>query len=128
MWGQRLFYSFCLFFFCTLLTQASDLVPTNRIEYLEDEKSTRLKANFQAKSANKNFLSKSTTLESEKTSAEKFKKRFLTKDLGPLSLSLNVTNPLQVSANSLNFNLDLIQSFQLLEAGTQQFRSNLAGH
>ncbi len=42
------------------------------------------------------------------------KKKFLTRDLGPLEFKLTLVNPTQLRSNALGFNLDLIESYNIL--------------
>lgn len=50
---------------------------------------------------------------------DELKKKLLTRDLGPLELNLNIVNPTRMRANSLAFNLDLIESYDLLRPDGQ---------
>ncbi len=89
---------------------ASELISLGELE--EINANTRLEFNFKAHEP-KGLL----PMEAVNTSPSKLddlRKKFLHRDLGPLSFKLNIYNPLQLSRNNLSVNLDLVKSYDLL--------------
>lgn len=75
---------------------------------------TRLINNFQAR-VWQDIIPVS-TINPQPSKLQEFTKKILHRDLGPLSLNLNLRSPVKLSANTLTFNIDLVKSADLLRA------------
>ncbi len=92
---------------------ASELISLGELE--EINANTRLEFNFKAHEPNN--LLPTEAVKTNLSKLDELKKKLLQRDLGPLTLKLNITNPAQLNRNSLSFNLDLVESFDLLRTG-----------
>ncbi len=111
---------FCLgfLFYTANSAQATEVIGLDLAT--QAERSSRVKINFipaEARSLITNI--ETPVVVSNLSRFEQLKNKLLNRQIGPLSLQLKV-NPTRLSNNAMTFNLDLVESYEMLKAGSEE--------